>query len=475
MGAQAVSSALAFAAMWLATRLLGAVGYGGVVAILAASQFIGQMGVQWTATAVTRYGCEEFVKTGRVSSAFWTRLLILVPNLLTVLALSPLWLPPIAAWLRVPPASHALILTHFVITAFWIHVQQTLQAVKLPRVQGWLLSLERGQIVLVLLGLMFAGKVSPLTVIGAYIIAPSLTSLAGLCWLRGLVRCEVHLDRSLVGQMVRFSLPLIPYSVVGYLFTNYLDAFFIMSYLSKAHLGVYSVAYQLTGTLMQLPVLAGSLLLPLFVTLRVNGRDRAVPSFFRQVLPLLILAWSTACVLIAALGGYLMPFIFGDSFREASPLLWPLMAASALAGAWLMGYAPISNAQSASYVTTAVGVAAALTNVALNFFLIPRWGLVGCAWATAAAYGAMSLVGACLVHCRVACHPVGTLTATLPALLSGLYATWRGDVGGALVIALLVAAGIAVLRRRSLIAGARLLVTRCRLDTTVPVPATRGA
>ena len=48
ISAQTASAVLSFAAVWLATRLLGSTGYGGVVAIIAASQAIGQLAVNWT-------------------------------------------------------------------------------------------------------------------------------------------------------------------------------------------------------------------------------------------------------------------------------------------------------------------------------------------------------------------------------------------------------------------------------------------
>ncbi|MCS6862837.1 MAG: hypothetical protein NZT92_21240, partial [Abditibacteriales bacterium] len=219
VGSQAVSSALSFAAIWLATRLLGSAGYGGIAAIIAASQGVSQVAVQWTAVSVSRYGCEEFVQTGRVARTFWTRLLILVPNLLLVLITSAWWLPPIAEWLTIPASAHPLILAHCLATAFWVHVQQTLQAAKLPRLQGALLAAERAQIVLILAALFFIGRASLLTVMGAYILAPLCAGGIGLWRLRALV-AGVVFDRSLLKQILQFSLPLVPYAVVGYLFTN---------------------------------------------------------------------------------------------------------------------------------------------------------------------------------------------------------------------------------------------------------------
>ena len=46
------------------------------------------------------------------------------------------------------------------------------------------------------------------------------------------------IDRALLKRMLTFSLPVLPASLVGYMSSNYLDAFFITHYLSRADLGV---------------------------------------------------------------------------------------------------------------------------------------------------------------------------------------------------------------------------------------------
>src|SRR5436190_23371789 len=74
VAAQIVGSALAFCAIWIVTRLIGKTGYGSLVAMLAAGHCIGQLAVHWSAPSLVRFGCEEFVETGPVAAAFWTRL-----------------------------------------------------------------------------------------------------------------------------------------------------------------------------------------------------------------------------------------------------------------------------------------------------------------------------------------------------------------------------------------------------------------
>ena len=106
------SALLAVTALWLASRAIGTSGYGGIVAVIAASQFLGQFAIQWTAIAVFRHGCEEFVETGSIAASFWNRLAILSLNLALVLGSTPLWLPSLSRWLELPAGAHWLLLAH---------------------------------------------------------------------------------------------------------------------------------------------------------------------------------------------------------------------------------------------------------------------------------------------------------------------------------------------------------------------------
>jgi O-antigen/teichoic acid export membrane protein len=261
--------------------------------------------------------------------------------------------------------------------------------------------------------LVMVQRVSLRSVVLAYISAAFVTSTFAVWRLRRMIYPGIRFDRTLVRRMLLFSLPLIPSSLIGYLSRNYLDAFFIARFLTTADLGIYGVAYLIAGTTMQLPLLAGSLLMPLFVTLQTAGRTRSIARVIREVLPLLTLVWTTACMVFATMASYLLPLIFGDQFRAGATLLWPLMLSAALAGPALMGYFPLLNAQGLTYIMTVNAGIAAAVNVGLDVLLIPRFGLSGSAWATAAAY----LCGIGAISVMIRWHFSHFLTWTPLALL----------------------------------------------------------
>ncbi len=423
---QAASALFSFAAVWIATRYLGAAGYGGVVAVIAASQIVMLLAINWTGATVSRFGCEEFVETGRITSAFWSRLAILLPNLGLVAVAMPLWLPKLSELLHLPAKGGYLVFSLLIANSLWIHVQQALQGVKLLRLQGSLLTLERVLIFLAVCLLALSGKISVWSVGCVYVLGPLLASVVGLLKLSKFIWPIAGIDISLLKRMLRFSFPIIPAAFIGYLASYYLDALFISHFLSQVELGIYAVVYQLSGLTQQLPVLIGTVLAPLFVTFQSGKQENRTARFIHEVLPMLTLLWTMGCALVATVGWYLLPLVFGSGFAQTSALLWPLMAAGAFAGPWLMGYGPITTTAAKTHLITIAVVSGSAANVILNWVLIPRFGLLGCAWASAVASAINLVTIFFLVHRSILPKRTWTLEANLPIAVGALVASLTG-------------------------------------------------
>lgn len=382
---QGASAFFAFASVWLITRALGSEGYGGIVAIIAASQ-VAQVLVNWTSVAVVRFGVDEFIETEKIARAFWLRLFILLPNLVLVLLASSLWFPPLADWLKLAPEMFWLVFLHFAANAFWVHFQFSFQAVKMPRLQGGLLTVERVLIFTSLLVLLLAGRLNGVSAMLCYAIVPLLMNFAGFYYLRKFIFSRFSIDKRFIKKILAYSLPLIPFNLVGYFSGSYVDAVFISKFLSVRDLGVYSVATQISGIALQLPTLANSLLIPLFITLQKEKRTQKLNAYFKDILPSIILGWSFFCGFLAFAGYFFIPLVFGAEFSEAVAPFWILLAASTFSLPILTGYSALSNSISATYIPMFAAIFAAAANIVFNFLLIPKFGAEGCAWASVAMY-----------------------------------------------------------------------------------------
>ena len=325
-----------------------------------------------------------------------------------------------ARWLHLPLEYRWLVLAHLVTTSLWVHFQYTLQAVKLARVQGRLLTVER-LLVLALLGVFTARHLmSPLSVAIAYIAAPILPLLVAAYLVRDLIPLPGAIDFARLRPLLAFSLPLIPWSIMGYFSSNVFDSFFITHYLSTAELGRYAIAFQLTSAVLQAPVLLASLLGPFFVTLDTTGQGEKIAAYARTVAPFLAILWTLACGVGAFTLTHLVAPLFGRQFDGLEAIVWALMAANALCGAHFFCYTPIVNTRSFTNIWPVASTLAALVNVALDVALIPRFGLLGCAWATAAAWGMQAAATGVLLRRRTEFYGWWQATAALPMVVAAL-------------------------------------------------------
>ncbi|MEZ5422430.1 MAG: oligosaccharide flippase family protein [Pyrinomonadaceae bacterium] len=393
VAAHVATAFFSFASVWLLTRKIGSEGYGAIVAFVAASQ-LAQIFLNWSSTALARFGIEEFVETGKITRSFWARTLLFFPNLALVLVLAAFWLHPVAAWLKIPDAVVWLIAIHLFVTSVWLHVQYALQGVKMLWLQGALLAVERTLTFAGLLAIVGFGELTLNGALWCYIAPAFVLSIFGLVLLRPFIELKGFFDREHFRKMLVYSLPLIPFAVVGYLSTSQLDAFFITRYLSTSDLGIYAVAAQINSLVLQLPILANSVLLSMFVSLRATGQNALISKFLNDIIPSAALVWGVICIVGATIGALLIPIVFGEIFQPAAGPLVILIMASVVSSLSMFGYATYSHSISATYISTVASVLAATTNVALDLLLIPRWGLIGCAMAT---FFSQAVLGAAVV------------------------------------------------------------------------------
>lgn len=455
--AQFCGAFFAFASVWLISKKIGSEGYGGVVAVIAASQ-VAQIFVNWTLVALTRHGVEEFVESGEINKTFWARMLIFLPNTLILLAFSFLWLPLVAGWLKLPSEVYWYIIFHFLVAAFWLHVQHALQGAKLMKLHGMLIALERVLVFAVLAILVLSDRLNYLTAVVVYVLAPLMMSFVGLFRLRKLVSRRIEIDLKWMKTILKFSIPLIPFAILGYVTSNYLDAIFISQFLSKKDLGIYSIAYQINGILMQFPTLAGSLLLPFFVTLQADKNIQKVKLYMEDVLPLLTLAGGLLAICTAIFAGVFLPFILGEQAAQITVVFWILISSTVFIIPGLMGYAPYFNSFSATYIGTIMSVVAAALNFTFNFLLIPRYGLKGSAWATVIAYAASTVTIIFLTNRQFSLKHKWTIPAMLPALVGSAYAAWSENYLVSSILAFLTAVAIVLIYWNLFRHGVRLLL-----------------
>ncbi len=209
----------------------------------------------------------------------------------------------------------------------------------------------------------------------------------------------LEFDRPLLRAMNRFGLPLVPAALMLWAI-SFIDRLFLAHYDGQGEVGLYSLAVRISSVIIFL-MTAFQLAWPAFAySIR---DDSAAKRTYSYVLTYLLLLTCWMSLALGVLAPWLVDLLApkGNFTRsaEAVPLL--CFATAAYSGYSVLAIG-IGRARRTQYNWVVSGAAAAL-NIALNLILIPRYGMMGAAVATIAAYLAL-FVGMWLRSRRV--YPV---------------------------------------------------------------------
>jgi O-antigen/teichoic acid export membrane protein len=195
-------------------------------------------------------------------------------------------------------------------------------------------------------------------------------------------------SRDLLDKLLRFGLPLVPGSIAFW--TMLVSDRLLLGKLgSLSDLGLYVVASGIAAVLLFANAAFAQAWAP-HALLEYERNPEAAPAFFARVLTYLLVGFGALTIAVCAFAPELVALLADDSYSGAA------RAVPALAlGAWAYVTTNVTSLGLALAYRTAllpfVAVGGAILNIVLNIALVPRYGMLGSAWATAAAYAAVTV------------------------------------------------------------------------------------
>jgi O-antigen/teichoic acid export membrane protein len=193
-------------------------------------------------------------------------------------------------------------------------------------------------------------------------------------------------DRRLLREMNRFGLPLVP-SALALWAINFIDRFFVAVYKGQGEVGVYSLAVRASSVIVFL-MIAFRLAWPAFAY--SIDDDASARRTYSYVLTYLLFVCCWISLALGALAPWIVKVLAPTKpeFHRADEAVGLLAFASTAYAGYTVLAIGIGRARQTQFNWVVSGAAAAL-NIALNFALIPRYGMMGAAVSTAAAYVAL--------------------------------------------------------------------------------------
>jgi O-antigen/teichoic acid export membrane protein len=195
-----------------------------------------------------------------------------------------------------------------------------------------------------------------------------------------------------VRESLLFSLPLVPHLAMAYGLIV-ADRFILQHYRNLSEVGIYSLAYTFGMVMYLVTQSLFQAWLPIFFELASDERGN------RRILGRVCSGLAIFLVALACVGMLLSPMVVHavlDYRYRAAARLVPWIVMGYLFHAWfsLFQLSVLQAKRTASVFI--ISLIALLANLALNFALVPRWGMDGAAWATTIAYG-VEMIGAFLL------------------------------------------------------------------------------
>jgi O-antigen/teichoic acid export membrane protein len=192
----------------------------------------------------------------------------------------------------------------------------------------------------------------------------------------------LEFSRDLLRQMNKFGMPLVP-SALALWAINFVDRFFIAVFKGQVEVGVYSVAVRISSVIVFI-MIAFRLAWPAFAY-SIEDEQEAKRTYAFVLTYLLFL-----CSWISLTLGLLSPWLVRvlapkPEFARASEAVALLAFASTAYAGYTVIAIGIGRARKTQLNWIVTGVAA-VVNVALNFALIPPYGMIGAAISTTVAY-----------------------------------------------------------------------------------------
>ncbi len=195
------------------------------------------------------------------------------------------------------------------------------------------------------------------------------------------------LDRSLLRQMNRFGIPLVP-SMLALWLLNFGDRFFILKLADQSEVGVYSIGARIASAMVLLLAAFRAGWLAFAYSIEDDDRARRAYSF---VLTYLLFVASWAALALALLSPWLVQWLTTPAFFDASEVV-PLLVFGAVAlGGFNVVSIVLGRRKRTQFNWIATGAGAAVS-VVLNLVLIPTYGIIGAAIANLSAFTVMFVV-----------------------------------------------------------------------------------
>ena len=376
------SGAIGFISLLLIVRMLSPAGYGSYALFISVASIIAIM-TTWTSASIVRFGREEFITEGSVRKTFWANYGILLPAFALCSLLVFIFRVGLSDYIGISQDACYLIFAYILLSNLSLNIPITFQAMGKMKHFSYLPMAFSGSFLVAIAVIYFMSVSVPVeTVVGLLILGHLLVSIIGF-WLLRKDITPICISRNWIKRCLSYSWPIIFGSMSG-VGVQYVDQIVIRMFMALSFVGIYNAAYQLQEYLITIPMLSISLMFPLMTLLIITKEETKIGQYIKVYAPQIAFLWALILSAFLVFAREIV-FLLGIDYAAASFPLIILLFCLAFR-IFPIIESPILSSYGLIKQGTAINVVIGVTNLALDFILIPKMGISGAAVATATAF-----------------------------------------------------------------------------------------
>lgn len=381
--AQCLALVLSMVYTAIIARSLGPHNYGLAGIFLSIVQFVFCICVNWSGTAVLRFGKEELHNKHSMSSTFWARMVIMSALLLLAFIVLFFMQRRLNDYLQVTSAALWLIIPLIVGYSFFDFCSWILRTTNSMKQYALVLLLR--QIVLLLLTCSFIFFTARLTL-------PMVISIEAITYLTLIAVTFLFLQKNIflpfiidsakIKEILVYSWPLFISLFSGFI-VEWIDLYFIKYFFGFKETGIYQSAYRLFFYLSTITTSLSTVLFPIIISASINKKDKLIKDFYiGRFTAQIAFGWNILVSILLIASNYVFIAFFGIEYSQA---IFPFKiicigaAAQIITSSYSSVLCSFTNLRKLAFVN----LAAAVIKLFLNLILVPLFNISGAALSTA--------------------------------------------------------------------------------------------
>lgn len=195
-------------------------------------------------------------------------------------------------------------------------------------------------------------------------------------------------DRAVSGMLLKFGYPFIAAVIAFWLF-GAMDRWMLAAMTSVEDVGLYAVAHRFASIVMFFSIAFGQAWSPFAMKLRLDQPDRYRDAYSKVLLALFFGMLAVAGS-VAVFSGEIFSIFMPEEYAGAA-LAFAVLSLGVVLQSTQQVTAVGISLEKKTYLFGRLSWLSVAVNFGLNIFLIPRFGVVGAAWATTASYWVLTV------------------------------------------------------------------------------------